>query len=342
MSTGTQSSAPAGRRRPDPLGALASVAEQRAQHGRRLTGLLRVVLRQLDRLFAPFLLAEPGGVVLVHLLPAGQRRVGQLRRPIEQQHPAAEQDHGSAAHQAAIGESTAEPCVAGQRSTSTANTSGPWRTYTASRRMSCTSIPLADSPWRRVTAGAPSMARVAVRFSGAVAYPIDRSRTAGWAWGSEGAAGVAGRAAACAGESAVAGAATGVGAEGTTAGGAASAATTGGARDLRRSTRARGGSSRSAVLGTVADRGIGTCAGGRCEGWVESSRRGGSVPSEPRRISGTLAAAAASPTTSAHRHADHSRRSVQAIAFPAAGVSRGSRCRSASRIVLTKPPPTGS
>src|SRR5215472_10097482 len=236
MSTGTQSSAPAGRRRPDPLGALASVAEQRAQHGRRLTGLLRVVLRQLDRLFAPFLLAEPGGVVLVHLLPAGQRRVGQLRRPIEQQHPAAEQDHGSAAHQAAIGESTAEPCVAGQRSTSTANTSGPWRTYTASRRMSCTSIPLADSPWRRVTAGAPSMARVAVRFSGAVSYPIDRTRTAGWAWGSDGAA-AAGAAAPCAGESAVAGAATGAGPEGAAAGGAASAVAGAGASDLRRSTR---------------------------------------------------------------------------------------------------------
>src|SRR5262245_43752847 len=128
MSRGTQSTAPAGRRRTDPLAALAAVAEQRAQHGRRLA-TRRLVLRQLDRLLPPGLLAEPGGVVLVHLLPAGQRRIGQLRRPVEQQHPAAEQDDGSAAaHQPAIRESTAEPSAGNQRSPPTPSTSGPWRT----------------------------------------------------------------------------------------------------------------------------------------------------------------------------------------------------------------------
>src|SRR5262249_2270537 len=129
MKGGTQSIPLTSWRRVEPLAALAAVAEQRSEHGRGLTGLLRRLLGQVVRLLPPAFLAEPRGVVLTDLLPAGRRRVGQLRCPVEEQRPAAEQDDGSsAAHQPANEGSTAEARARRQRSTPTANTSGPWRT----------------------------------------------------------------------------------------------------------------------------------------------------------------------------------------------------------------------
>src|SRR5262245_50025362 len=129
MQRGTQSIPLTSWRRAEPIAALAAVAEQRSEHARGLAGLYRRLLRQVVRFLPPAFLAEPRGVVLTYLLPAGQRRVGELWRPVEEQHPAAEQDDGSsAAHRPANGESTAEPRTRRQRSTPTANTSGPWRT----------------------------------------------------------------------------------------------------------------------------------------------------------------------------------------------------------------------
>ena len=128
--------------------------------------------------------------------------------------------------------------------------------------MSCTSIPLADSPCRSVT-GAPSIVSVAVRFSGAVTYPIERSRTAGsvwdpadgpWVW-------VAGGAAPSSVGAATAGGGAAVGAA-STAGWAA--ATEGELDGLQRSTRARGGAPLPGIFGTVADRLAGSGAGAGC------------------------------------------------------------------------------
>src|SRR5215813_4330280 len=129
MQAATQSMPLTNCRCAEPLAALAAVAEQRSEHGRRSTGLLRHLLCQVVRFLPPAFLAEPRGVVFADLFPGGKWRVGQIRCRVEQQHPAPEQDDGSsAAYRPANGESTAEPRTRPQRSTPTANTSGPWRT----------------------------------------------------------------------------------------------------------------------------------------------------------------------------------------------------------------------
>jgi len=203
--------------------------------------------------------------------------------------------------------------------------------------MSCTSIPLADSPCRSVTGWAPSIASVAVRLSDASTYPIDRRRTTGsLPVAALTTAGGEGPAAVCGDGSEVA--AVGGGGAEAMAGTAGADATAGatdvaGLAELRRSTRARGGSScrmEGAATGGVA----GTGSGG---GWRRPLVGSGRDTSDPTGHinNGRLTAAAARPTMSAHRHNAHSRTSVHPVDRPAAGVSRGSRSRRASRIVLT-------
>src|SRR5262249_34578406 len=97
MKGGTQSIPLPTWRRVEPLAALAAVAEQRSEHGRGLTGLLRRLLCQVVRFLPPAFLAEPGGVVLADLFPGGEWRVGHLRCRVEEQRPAAEQNDGSSA-----------------------------------------------------------------------------------------------------------------------------------------------------------------------------------------------------------------------------------------------------
>ena len=126
--------------------------------------------------------------------------------------------------------------------------------------MSCTSIPPADSPCRSVTAGAPSIVSVAVRFSGAVTYPIERRRTAGSGCDPADDPGVAGAAAPSSDGAATAGGGAAVGAAST----AGWAATEGELDGLQRSTRARGGAPSPGIFGTVADRLAGSGAGAGC------------------------------------------------------------------------------
>jgi hypothetical protein len=181
---------------------------------------------------------------------------------------------------------------------------------------------------------------VAVRFSGAVTYPIERRRTVGSVWEDPAdAPWVAGGVAPSGAGPATAGGGAAVGAAATSGEGAA---TEGEVDGLQRSTRARGGSPALGVLGAAGGRvaGAGSRVGCRRSGW-DSGRRGPDA-SRPPRIGATLAAATASPAISAHLLGDQSRGSAQWTGLPPAGVSFGSRSRSASRIVLTSPRPSGS
>src|SRR5215468_3956313 len=146
--------------------------------------------------------------------------------------------------------------------------------------MSCTSIPLADSPCRSVT-GAPSTVSVAVRFSGAVTYPIERRRTAGSVWEDPAdAPWVAGGGAPSGAGPATAGGGAAVGAAATSG---EAAATEGEVDGLQRSTRARGGSPALGVLGAAGGRaaGTGSRVGCRRSGW-DSGGRGPAASRPPR------------------------------------------------------------
>ncbi len=208
--------------------------------------------------------------------------------------------------------------------------------------MSCTSTPLADSPWRKVTAGAPPIVRVAVRFSGSVAKPIDRTRTAGSLSATgDGTPGATATAPAAGPAAAASGAAAG--ADPVTVAPAATPgeATTGGTTGRRRSTRARGGSllpPTGTLAGPAACSRVDTAPRGDAGG----SSRAGTGVSNARRASSAPAATTIPTPRMAHRRSRHPWRSRQVIKFPPAAASRGSRACRASRIVLTTLRPPGS